>query len=201
MAERGNYPLLVYVKNTFLCKPVNNDDLEIEVTRNYYGDDIDLVKYGNYELPDPDKKSTHSINPGDTLGFPLYWFQERIVITLPLKSIQKYGPKKFCLLCGTKARSCLTYKKTEEEIILPPTLSFGGIENYVDLDGHIMRPFSQGAAWLFCKKDETGSLSKADDDCYHIYNINNYSELYLKIHKLWNDPEEENVTVGENPPG
>lgn len=71
MAE-GDYPFLVYVWNTF--EPINGPTLS--VTFNHWANGK-KVQNDNAE---PKRTNTYNIQPGDMIGFPLYWNDETLEI-------------------------------------------------------------------------------------------------------------------------
>lgn len=68
MAQDGDYPFLVYVWNRFQQEGIN---LKVSFSHHAYGRQEDNIKNNDYK-----------IYPGDMVGFPLFWHDESLIISI-----------------------------------------------------------------------------------------------------------------------
>jgi hypothetical protein len=121
---------------------------------------------------DPSGTSHYTIIPGAALSFPLHWRKEYLEITI-LGDTSNINNENYYVWCGTEAL-CQLIDNANNEEKLPDVPSL--IKRKTpSSDGK----YNVGGGWKF---------SKGDDD------------FTLTIRKRTDDPEEENVTIGENPP-
>lgn len=172
MANDGDYPFYVKVRNRF--EPGKNRP-NILVTYNCY---LHGICPDNKKKPKPPPSgNTHTIKPGEALSFPLHWRLESLEISI--KEDNGKLPKKYYVWCGTEALCHLSDNTTTGADGMEPTIpALEGKRDSPDLK-HDNRKYNVGGAW------ELGGNDK---------------NFTLTIRKRTDDPEEENVTIGENPP-
>lgn len=73
MAQDGDYPLMVYVWNRF----DKASNIVLDVTFNHWFNGNRSQGTANV----PDNSNIYSIQPGDVVGFPLYWSDESLTMT------------------------------------------------------------------------------------------------------------------------
>jgi hypothetical protein len=163
MSLLGNYPLTVFVANHF------NPNSEITIIVNHYHH---LTYYdqenNSYTIKNPGSSpQSYSIQGGCRLGFPMYFGDELLEITLT-----GTPPSPYYIRCGAKS-GCLgedDLTDTSKAEFIPT--EFGDKE---DVDGSVI--YHRGGTWKLLKPS---------------------TNWKLKIQKYGFDPEEENVTIGED---
>ena len=222
MADDGDYAFVVYVENRFL-KTENQKDEEvpiIKVTHHLYdhnNPEPKQCKNGSQDHTDdreePDAKRVHFIKSRDALCFPLYWKKEYLEITLKKRSWRNL-PNQYHIWSGPMAKVKLfiddknlnenekgPYKPLlKGNRLYPSVTTFSEdivynkatekyerkLEKYnTDDDWYL-----EGGCWLFKKESKEPNLVFLTK-----------TKWTLNVYKLVHDPEEENVTIGENPPG
>ena len=200
MAEDGDYPLVVYIRNTF-----NMQGPTIEVTHYYYYAETNPDERSDIDDPDstpnPDDNNDISIKPGETIGFPLHWKKQHIEIKSPKTLIndQYYifcEPNALCRLIGSDiAPDTPTHLKTKD---IPPTIpALHGKKRTKDPLDNMNTPAPHGK-----KLTRDATLVSLLPTFYRggAWEMAKDSSWTLRIQKLVHDPEEVNVTVGEDPP-
>lgn len=167
MAQDGDYPFVVCVRNTF---PKDSGWPNIVVYYHYHA----YGMKGSTTNEWPRENIDHKIKPGESLCFSAHWSLDNLEITLDSWD----GLGDYFIWCGTMALCRLVDTVNNESP--PPTIpALEGTKEIVDEEGGSNKLYYIGGAW------------KSSDISPH---------WKLKIFKLVEDPEVENISVGVNPP-
>jgi hypothetical protein len=181
MANDGDYPFVLSVWNKF--KLVSTDQIKngVNVIRVVYR----FVPFNRDTHPDSIldfmQENTHQLLPGERHSFPLYWKAESVEIKLPGKV--ELNPSKNCyyIWSGIKAKCQLDPPANTNVKFIPSP--YGEVNDELESK----KKYSIGGTWEIVP-------NKPDQ-------IKDKSTGKLKVRKLKHDPEEDNVTVGEDGPG
>jgi hypothetical protein len=137
MAQEGDYPFLVYVRNQFIQSTDSNVNvITVTYLRHPYGKNSNVIESYN-----------HNIQPGEVLCFPLYWNDESLSITLPDTIELSHNKNYYYIWCGPKA-NCRFSKTNGFEFI--PSPAGKNPEEY---------GYFWGGTWRFPKDQVGGTLT------------------------------------------
>jgi hypothetical protein len=178
MSLLGAYPLTVFVSNIF--DPNTNPDVDIIVKhfhhRTYYVNDSQAGKGYKIENIDPNNPyfAKYSVPPGNKIGFPLFLADECLEIT-----IERAPSDDYYIQVGAKA-GCIGIDDLVQggKAIFIPT-------DFPDKKDEDQLVYHRGGTWKLMKVEASAPPT----------------DWTLKIVKYTFDPEEENLTIGEERPG
>ena len=198
MAQDGDYPFFVYVCNTFKKESVEDNNPIINVVFNHW-------PYGKKPVIDNPTATLssdgyeYSIQPGDMIGFPLYWHDEFLTITITIPPESSAFHTDYYIQMGAKCLSTLKDKDgtnllSEEGTLTTEQLEFfeflGMAHGYKCQD-----PVNEGSYMI--NHSGVWKIKKTDD----AQNLNpNWTSWKMIVNKLVFDPETTNVSVGQDLP-
>lgn len=183
MANDGDYPFVLSVWNKF--KIVSADKIKngVNVIRVVYR----FVPFNrdthSDSILDFMQENAHQLLPGERHSFPLYWKAESVEIKLPGPGKIELSSSKNCyyIWAGVKAK-CQFDPLVNTNVKFIPS-PYGEVNDELESK----KKYYIGGTWEIVLNKQAQTKNKSTGK--------------LKLRKLKHDPEEDNVTVGEDGPG